>query len=74
MPLDAALVGALVTGALGLGSQVVAKMRCYTSCRKNTNGEYCEPQVVCGFMDTPLTSMDRAYILDDINEAHPEED
>ena len=73
MPLDAALVGSIVTGALALGSQIIAKMRCYMSCRKDANGEYCEPQVVCGFMDTPLTSMDRAHILDDINEASSDE-
>ena len=72
--LDQPLVGSIVTGALALGSQIIAKMRCYMSCRKDANGEYCEPQLVCGFMDTPLTSMDRAHILDDINdEASPDE-
>ena len=59
MPLDPTLVGSLVTGALGILSQIVSKMRCYTSCRRDASGEYCEPQIVCGFMDTPLTSMDR---------------
>ena len=74
MPLDSALVGSLVTGALALGSQIIAKMRCYTSCRRDATGEYCEPQIVRGFMDTPLSSMDKPYISDNINEAPPEED
>ena len=74
MPLDQALIGSLVTGVLALGSQIVAKMRCYTSCRKDANGEYCGPQLVCGFMETPLASMDRAQISDDINETSSNED
>ena len=71
--LDQALVRSVVTGALALDSQIIAKMRCYMSCRKDLNGEYCEPRVVCGFMDTPLTSMDRAQISDDVNETSADE-
>ena len=70
--LDAALVGSLVTGMLALGSQIVSKMRCYVACRRDEAGEYCEPEIVCGFMDTPLTSMDR-HILPDTNEASSHE-
>ena len=68
MPLDQALVGSIVTGPLALLSQIVAKMRCYTSCRRDANGEYCEPQIVCGFMDSPLTSKERVQISEDIKD------
>ena len=33
MPLDQALVGSLLTGALALASQIVAKTRCYVACK-----------------------------------------
>jgi hypothetical protein len=54
MPLDQALVGSVVTGALAIASQCVSKLRCYTSCRRGEDGEYCEPQFFCGFMDSTL--------------------
>ena len=57
--LDQALVGSLLTGVLALASQVVAKTRCYVACKKDANGEICEPTCAFGFMDTPLASMER---------------
>ena len=57
MPLDQALVGSVVTGVLALASQCVAKLRCYTSCKRDEDGEYCEPQFFCGFMDSTLLEM-----------------
>ena len=60
MALDPALVGSLSTGALAILSQLVSKMRCYTSCRRDASGEVCDPQIVCGFMDQSLVSMDRS--------------
>ena len=59
MPIDQALVGSLLTGALALASQIVAKTRCYVACKRDNAGEYCEPTCAFGFMDTPLASMDR---------------
>ena len=70
--LDQALIGGITTGILALVSQTINKARCYVSCRKDPDGEYCEPQLVCGFMDTPLTSMDR-QTLPDTNETLPDE-
>ena len=57
MPIDQALVGSLLTGALALASQIVAKTRCYVACKRDTDGEYCEPTCQSGFMDTSLASM-----------------
>ena len=57
--LDQALVGSLLTGVLALASQVVAKTRCYVACRRDPDGEYCEPTCQFGFMDTSLASMER---------------
>ena len=57
MPLDQTLVGSVVTGALAIASQCVAKLRCYTSCKRGEDGEYCEPQFFCGFMDSTLIEM-----------------
>ena len=59
MPIDQALVGSLLTGALALASQIVAKTRCYVACKRDTDGEYCQPTCQFGFMDTPLNSMER---------------
>ena len=57
MPIDQALVGSLLTGALALASQIVAKTRCYVACKRDSSGEYCEPTCAFGFMDTSLASM-----------------
>ena len=57
--LDQALVGGLLTGGLALASQIVAKIRCYTACKRDPEGEYCEPTCHVGFMDTTLESMQR---------------
>ena len=54
MPWAAALTGATVTGLLGILSQAVGKARCYVSCKKDEEGEYCEPRCVCGFIETTL--------------------
>jgi hypothetical protein len=54
MPLDQALVGSVVTGALAIASQCVSKLRCYTSCRRGEDGEYCEPQCYLGFTESTL--------------------
>ena len=59
MPIDQALVGSLLTGALALASQIVAKTRCYVACKRDTQGEICEPTCQFGFMDTSLASMER---------------
>ena len=56
--LDQALVGSVVTGVLALFAQAVAKCKCYVACKKNED-EYCEPQVVCGFLDTNLVEPER---------------
>ena len=55
--LDQALVGSAVTGVLALLAQAVAKCKCYVACKKNEEGEYCEPQFQCGFLDTTLGEM-----------------
>ena len=54
VPWDAALTGAAVTGVLAIISQMVNKARCYVSCKKDEEGEYCEPRCVCGFIETTL--------------------
>jgi hypothetical protein len=57
MALDSALIGATLTGILGLASQCLSKIRCYTSCRRNDDDEVCERQLFCGFMDSTLLEM-----------------
>ena len=57
--LDQALVGSLLTGGLALASQIVAKIRCYTGCRRDPDGEFCEPTCQFGFLDTSLADMER---------------
>ena len=52
--LDQALVGSAVTGVLALFAQAVAKCKCYVACKKDEEGEYCEPDFACGFIDTTL--------------------
>ena len=54
MPFDQALIGSGLTGILALASQCVAKLRCYTSCKRGEDGEACEPQFFRGFMDSTL--------------------
>ena len=57
MAFDAALIGSALTGILALASQCVAKLRCYTSCKRDEDGQACEPQFFCGFMDSTLLEM-----------------
>ena len=57
--LDQALVGSLLTGVLALASQVVAKTRCYVACKRDNDGDLCEPTCAFGFMDTSPASMER---------------
>ncbi len=55
--LDQALVGATVSGILALAAQAVSKCKCYVACKKDEEGEYCEPQCACGFLDTHLVDI-----------------
>ena len=57
--IDQALIGGLLTGGLALASQIVAKIRCYTACKRDPEGEFCEPTCQFGFMDTTLESLER---------------
>ena len=52
--LDQALIGSTVTGVLALLAQAVSKCKCYVACKKDADGEYCEPQCACGFLDSTL--------------------
>ena len=54
--LDQALVGSVVTGVMALLAQAVAKCKCYISCKENEDD--CEPQCVCGFLDTALMDVE----------------
>ena len=49
MPFDAALVGSLVTGAMGLAAQAISKCKCVL----RTGGEG-SPFFSCGFTDAPI--------------------
>ena len=55
--IDQALIGGLLTGGLALASQIVAKIMCYTACKRDPEGEFCEPTCQFGFMDTTLESI-----------------
>ena len=57
--IDQALIGGLLTGGLALASQIVAKTRCYTACKRDPEGGFCEPQCQFGFMDTTLESLEK---------------
>lgn len=63
--LDQALIGSLLTGVLALASQVVAKTRCYVACKRDPEGEYCEPTCQFGFMDTSLAAMERESTIEE---------
>ena len=52
--LDQALIGSAVTGVLALLAQAVSKCKCYVACKKDADGEYCEPQCACGFLDSNI--------------------
>ena len=54
---DQALIGSVVTGVLALLAQAVSKCKCYVACTKDADGEYCEPQCACGFLDTKLMDL-----------------
>ena len=55
--LDQALIGSAVTGVLALFAQAVAKCKCYVACKKDEEGEYCEPHFACGFIDSNLVDI-----------------
>ena len=55
--LDQALIGSAMTGVLALFAQAVAKCKCYVACKKDEDGEYCEPRFACAFLDTTLGEM-----------------
>jgi hypothetical protein len=57
--IDQAVIGGLLTGGLALASQFLAKIRCYTACKRDPEGEFCEPQCQFGFMDTTLESLEK---------------
>ena len=52
--LDQALIGSVVTGALALLSQGVSKLKCYIACKRTDEGEVCQPEFACGFLDGNL--------------------
>ena len=54
MPLDQALIGSALTGVLALCTQCVNKLRCYTSCKRDADGEICQPQCYLGFTESTL--------------------
>ena len=55
--LDQALVGSAVTGILALFAQMIGKCKCYVACKKDEEGDYCEPRFACGFIDSNLGEM-----------------
>ena len=55
--LDQALIGSTLTGVLALLAQAVSKCKCYVACKKDEEGEYCEPQCACGFLDSNLVDL-----------------
>ena len=66
MPLDAALVGSVVTGVMGLVAQAISKCKCYITCKRGEDNEICEPQCTCGFLDSTLLDMKSPDIKDEI--------
>ena len=57
MPLDQALIGSVVTGALAIVAQAISKCKCHVACKRDDD-ELCEPSVRCAFMDGTLASLD----------------
>ena len=49
MVIDAALVGSLVTGLMGLAAQAISRCKCVL----RADGEW-PPSFACGFMDAPI--------------------
>ena len=57
MILDPVLIGSVVTGCLGLASQIVSKCRCYAAVERTDSGEICRPTFQCGFTERPLPAL-----------------
>ena len=55
--LDQALVGSAVTGILALFAQMIGKCKCYVACKKDEEGEFCQPHFACGFIDSNLADI-----------------
>ena len=69
--LDQALVGATVSGILALAAQAVSKCKCYIACRKDEEGEYCEPQCACGFLNSNLVDIISPERIETLGEPDP---
>ena len=57
--LDPVLIGSLVTGSLAIISQAVSKCKCHVACKRDVTGEICTPSCQCGFLDIPLTQIEK---------------
>ena len=65
------MIGSLTTGILALVSQTINKARCYISCRRDDDGNFCPPQaILCGFTDVPLSELQAEKISEEINETY----
>ena len=54
MPIDQALVGSALTGALGLLGAAIAKCKCFVRCLPDSEDAVCVPSCGCGFTDSKL--------------------
>ena len=54
MPIDQALVGSALTGALGLLGAAIAKCKCFVRCLPEGDDAACVPSCGCGFTDSKL--------------------
>jgi hypothetical protein len=53
--------GSAITGAMGLLAQAISKCKCYTSCRRDDEGDVCQPECACGFLDGNLLPQNVEY-------------
>ena len=66
MPLDQAIVGSVVTGALALLGACVSKMKCFVRCLPDD--ENWNPACGCGFTDSRLVPNDSRLETHEIRE------
>jgi len=68
MPIDQALVGSALTGAMGLLGAAIAKLKCFVRFLREGDDATCAPSCGCGFTDSKLMPDDSKLEKYELNE------
>jgi len=68
MPIDQALVGSALTGALGLLGAAISKCKCFVRFLQEGEDATCVPSCACGFTDSKLMPDDSRLEKYELNE------